>query len=100
MKLSIVAQIMALLFAGVAVLWGLFAIYGIAFPELSGEWAVMAVIAVYVINIPAALIGLLVGFTVRRGSAGLRRACVIVSLVALFLPFLVSVLSSGHVFRH
>jgi len=98
MKISIVAQIAALLLSGAAVVWGLFAVYGVIFPGPSGEWAVLVVIAAYVVNVPVALVGLVVGFTVRQGSAGLRWLCVVVSLVALCLPVLVSLLSASRGF--
>ena len=77
---------------------GIAAACSVAFPGPSGEWAVLAVYASYVVNVPVGLTALGVGLLVKRGSARLRRICIVVSLVALWLPILASLISWGR--RH
>ena len=87
-KLSVAMQVVALVIAGVAILWGLAMSYAVAFPGPSGEWAAMGIFLASVFNIPAGIISLVIGLTVKHGSARLRRMCVIASLIALLLPLL------------
>lgn len=77
---------------GAAVLWGIAAAYSVARPGPSGEWAVLAVYASYVVNVPVGLAALGVGLSVKRGSARLRGMCIAVS----FLPILASLISWCH----
>jgi hypothetical protein len=69
------------------------AAYSVAFPGPSGEWAVVNVIASYVVNVPIGLIGLAVGLAVKEGSPLLSRLCIGFSIAALSLPVLATLLS-------
>jgi hypothetical protein len=82
---------------GIAVLWGLAAIWSIVFPGPSGEWAGLAVFAAAIVNVPAGLVALALGLIVRSGSDRLRRIAIISSIVVLFLPALASLLWSNRV---
>ena len=92
-KISVGLQLAAVFLGGVAVLWGIAAAYTVAFPGPSGEWAGLAVFASYVVNVPLGLAALGVGLSVRRGSARLRGTCIAVSVFALFLPILASLIA-------
>jgi hypothetical protein len=59
-KISVGTQLAALFLASAAVLWGIAAACSIAFPGPSGEWAVLAVYASYVVNVPVGLTALAV----------------------------------------
>lgn len=87
-------QLAGIFFGGAAVLWGIAAAYSVAFPGPSGEWAGLAVAASYVVNVPAGLAALAVGLAVKKGSARLRRLCIAISVFALSLPILASLISS------
>jgi len=97
-RISIGVQLAALILASAAVMWGIAAAYSVAFPGPSGEWAVLAVYASYAVNVPVGLTALGIGLLVKRGSARLRRICIVVSLVVLWLPILASLISWGR--RH
>ena len=94
-RISLGAQLAAIFLASAAVLWGIAAAYSVAFPGPSGEWANLAVFASYAINVPVGLAAISIGLFVKTGSARLRRICVVVSLVALALPVLASLISWG-----
>lgn len=81
---------------GAAVLWGIAAAYSVARPGPSGEWAVLAVYASYVVNVPVGLAALGVGLSVKPGSARLRGMCIAVSFFALLLPILDHMISWCH----
>ena len=89
-------QLAAVFLGSAAVLWGIAAAYSVAFPGPSGEWAALAVYASYVVNVPVGLAALGVGLSVRQGSARLRGMCIAVSVFALLLPILASLISWGH----
>ena len=95
-KMSAGLQLAAVFLGGAAVLWGIAAAYSVARPGPSGEWAVLAVYASYVVNVPVGLAALGVGLSVKRGSARLRGMCIAVSFFALLLPILASLISWGH----
>jgi hypothetical protein len=88
-------QLAAVFLGTAAVLWGIAAAYSVVFPGPSGEWAILAVYASYVVNVPTGLAALGVGLSVKRGSARLRAICIAVSVFALFLPILASLISWG-----
>lgn len=94
-RISFGAQLAAIFLASAAVMWGVAAVYSVAFPGPSGEWAKLAVFASYVINVPFGLAAISIGLFVKTGSARLRRICIVVSLVALALPILASLISWG-----
>jgi hypothetical protein len=98
-KFSTGIQLVALILASAAVLWGIAAAYSVAFPGPSGEWAGVAVYASYLVNVPIGLLTLIIGWAVRQGSARLRRACIVVSLVVLSFPILASLISWSHGYR-
>ena len=92
-KLSAGLQLAAVFLGSAAVLWGIAAAYSVAFPGPSGEWAVLAVYASYVVDVPVGLAALGIGLLVKRGSPRLRGICIAVSVLALLLPVLSSLIS-------
>ncbi|MGD0226395.1 MAG: hypothetical protein ABSF71_29040 [Terriglobia bacterium] len=92
MKVAIGFQIGALVLAGLAVIWGVFAAYSVAFPGPSGEWAAVGVLAAWIVNVPIGLLTLAIGLIVRKGSPHLRRLCMLTSLVALSIPIIASLI--------
>ena len=97
MKIAVGFQSAALALAGLAVIWGVFNAYSVAFPgpSISGEWAVGAsVFGAWVVNVPIGLLTLAIGLIVRKGSSLMRRLCIVTSLVALSLPIIVSLIAN------
>ena len=97
-KVSVSFQVMALILACAAILWGFGMVYSIAFPGPSGEWAGLAILGAYAVNIPAGLVALAIGLELKHGSPHLRRLCIVSSVVALCFPVLTSLVSWGQ--RH
>jgi hypothetical protein len=91
----IFAQIVALILAGAAVVWGSAALYAVVYPAPSGEWTALAILAAYVVNIPAGLIAMAIGVGVKQGNALLRGICIIVAALALLLPLVVHLVYQG-----
>jgi hypothetical protein len=89
---SLLFQIVALAFECPAVLWGVFCIYGAAFPGPCGDnmGPGLGVIESWVLDVPLGLLALVVGLFVRKGSPRLRRICIFTSLVTLSLPLIAS----------
>jgi hypothetical protein len=97
MKIAVGFQSAALALAGLAVIWGLFNAYSVAFPgpSISGEWTVGAsVFGAWVVNVPIDLLTLAIGLIVRKGSSRMRHLCIVTSLVALSLPIIVSLIAN------
>jgi hypothetical protein len=92
MKVAVGFQIAALVLAGLAVIWGVFCAYSVAFPGPSGEWAGVGVLAAWLVNVPIGLLTLAIGLIVRKGSPRLRRILIITSLIALSLPIMASLI--------
>src|SRR5215472_7332627 len=92
-KISVASQVIALILACAAIVWGLGMVYSIAFPGPSGEWAGLAILGAYAVNVPAGLIVLVVGLAMKNGSPHLRRLCIVSSVVTLCLPVLTSLVS-------
>ncbi len=81
-------QLVTLLLASAAVVWGIAATYSVIFPGPSGEWTGVAVYAAYMVNLPVGLVTLAISLAVRGGNRWLRYGGIGVSLLALGLPFL------------
>jgi hypothetical protein len=80
------AQITVICLHGMALLFGAAAVYSIAFPGPSGEWARLAVLAAYAFNVPVGIAGLSVGMFVRGGAKWLRAGCIALSLLVNIAP--------------
>ena len=87
-KIAIGAQVVALLLAGGAVVWGCCMVYVALYPGPSGEFGGASVLFAAVVDMPVGLVTLVVGLAVKRGRPALRWACIALSLVALSLPFI------------
>jgi hypothetical protein len=72
----------------VAIMWGIFANYSIAFPGPSGEWIAVSVFACYIVNIPAGAISLIIALGVKKGNPRLRIIIIITSLLVVALPLI------------
>jgi len=71
----IAVQIAALVLGFVAAEWGIFSVYGAAFPGPCGDEVLasgLVVMESWLLDLPAALLILLVGLFVRKGSSRLR----------------------------
>lgn len=91
-KIAIGAQVMALLLAGGAVVWGCWMVHTALYPGASGEFGGYSVLFAAVVGMPVGLVSLVVGLVVKKGRPELRWACIAASLVALSLPILTSVI--------
>jgi hypothetical protein len=97
--ISILGQITVLVLGFAAMGWGLFCVFGAAFPGPCGETflgAGLLVLESWVLDVPVGLLALLVGVFVKKGSPRMRRMCIVTSLVTLSLPVLASVLLQLH----
>jgi hypothetical protein len=90
-KLATVALTVATLFAVAALCFGLAAIGSILYPGGSGEWAGFGVFFACVLVLPIALVTLASSLFVKSAPRGLRRACAIVSILALLTPVVAQV---------
>jgi hypothetical protein len=81
-------QIVALTLGFIAAAWGVFCIYGAAFPGPCGDnmGPGLGVIEAWALDIPVGLLLLGIGWFVRRGASRLRTICIVTSLVMLCLP--------------
>jgi hypothetical protein len=84
------------LLGGAAAVFGIAAIYSVLYPGPSGEWAVLVVLAAYVVNVTIGLMNLVVGLFVKRGEARLRGPCVVLSVTVLSLPVLANLMFWWH----
>jgi len=98
-NISVVAQVAALCLNGAALLFGIAAIYSIAFPGPGGEWVRVGVFAAYAVNVPIGLAGLSIVLFVKRGAAWLRAACVALSLIVISLPVVANLIFWWHTQR-
>jgi hypothetical protein len=87
-------QIVALAFGLIAAAWGIFCIYGAAFPGTCGDniGPGLGVIESWALDIPVGLLVLGFGWFIRRGSSRLRTLCIVTALVTLCLPAIATVL--------
>ena len=60
----------------------------------SGEWAVLALLPPFIVNLPAGIIALVIAITVRRGAPKMRRTCIAVAVTALVSPFATAAIGS------
>jgi len=58
----------------------------------SGEWASLALLPPFFVNIPAGLITLIASLRARRADARLRKIAITMSVLALLSPFVTAVL--------
>jgi hypothetical protein len=81
-------QIVALVLGWLAVAFGIFCVYGTAFPGPRGDnpGPALAVLEAWLVDGLVGLTTLVVGLLVKKGSPRLRRTCIVVSLVTLSLP--------------
>jgi hypothetical protein len=85
-KLATAVLAVATLFSATALCFGLAAIASILYPGPSGEWAGFGVFFAYVVILPIGLVTLATALLAKSAPRGLRRACSIVSVVALLTP--------------
>jgi hypothetical protein len=85
-------QVLALALGFAAMAWGAFCVYGAAFPGPCGDnmGPGLLVIEAWALDAPAGILLLLIAFLVRKGSAMLRKSCLIGAAVLFALPFAAS----------
>jgi hypothetical protein len=87
-RIAIGAQVVALVLAGGAVIWGCCMVHIALHPGASGEFGGYSVLFAAVVDMPVGLVSLVVGLAVKKGHPALRWTCLVLSVVALALPFL------------
>ncbi len=92
--IAILFQIVVLVLGCAAVAWGVFSVYGAAFPGPCGDNAGpgLGVIESWALDVPLGLLALAVGLFVKKGSPRLRRVCIVTALVTLALPVIATFL--------
>jgi len=87
-------QFAALGISVVGILFGLFCVYGAAYPGPCGDnpGPGLGVLLSWLVDAPLGLLILAVGFFVRRGLQRLRGICVLAAIVTLSLPVLANFL--------
>jgi hypothetical protein len=83
-------QILALIFAVPAVIWGFFMVWSTAFPQPCGDWSgltAMGGLACGVVDLPIGLLILVMGL-LKNGSPRLRTICIVTAIVTLSLPMI------------
>ena len=95
-KIAIGAQVVALVLAGAAVIWGCWMVYVALYPGGAGEFGGVSVFLAMVVDIPVGLVSLVVGLAVKRGRPLLRWTCVVLSVAALAMPFLTRAAWQSH----
>jgi hypothetical protein len=98
-KIAIGVQLVAIILAGGAVLWGCCMVYTALYPGASGEFGGYSVLFAGVVDMPVGLASLVVGLEVKKGRPALRRACVVLSVVAFAMPFLTKAAWHSQFFR-
>ena len=86
--MAIGAQIVAVVLAIAAVVWGCWMLHVVLYPGASGEFGGLSVLLAVAVDMPAGFVSLVVGLAVKKGHPVLRWACLVLSVVALALPFL------------
>lgn len=94
-RLAIGAQVVVLVLAGGAVIWGCSMVHVALDPGASGECGV-SVLRAAAVGLPVGLVSLVVGFAVKKGHPALRWACLVLSVAALALPFFAKAASQSH----
>jgi len=95
-KIAIGAQVVALVLAGSAVIWGCCMFYVALHPGASGEFGGFSVLFAAAVDIPVGLVSLVAGLAVKKGPRALRWTCIILSVAALTLPFLIEAAWQSH----
>jgi hypothetical protein len=94
-KVGIFFQMAAIVFAVLAIVWGVFIVWSTAFPGPCGDsWGLLSlgVAESWLVSVPVGLFALITGLLVRKGSRSLRRLCFITSAIVLCLPITASIL--------
>ena len=86
-------QIAALGISLIGVLFGLFCVYGAAYPGPCGDnpGPGLGVLLSWLVDAPLGLLILAVGLFVRKGLPRLRRACLFAALATLALPVIANI---------
>jgi len=87
-RVAVGAQVVAIVLTGAAVIWGFCMVHVALHPGASGEFGGLSVLFAAAIDIPMGLVSLLVGVGIKNGRPMLRSASIVLSVVALALPFL------------
>jgi hypothetical protein len=95
-KIAIGAQLVAVVLAGAAVIWGCCMVYVALYPGASGEFGGFSILFAAMVDIPVGLVSLVVGLAVKKTPAGLRWTCIVLSVAALALPFLTKAAWQSH----
>jgi hypothetical protein len=87
-RVAIGVQMVTLILTSAAIIWGCCMVYVALYPGNSGEFGGVSVLIAAAIDLPVGLVSLLVGLAVKKGLPKLRWASIILSVVALALPFM------------
>ena len=82
-----------------AVIWGFCMVYVALYPGASGEFGGLSVLFAAAIDIPVGVMSLLLGFRIKKGRPVLRAATIVLSVMALSLPFLTKAAWQSHFIR-
>ena len=85
-----IIQVILVIIASGAAAWGIFALLSVISPGGSGEWTIMALGTLFVVNVPIGSITLVGAFAANGGNQRLRKLVMIVSATALAMPVIVS----------
>jgi len=94
---AVLFQILSLVFAVPAIVWGVFMVWSVAFPPKCGDWSGLTglgVVECWVVDLPIGLVILAVGLFAKKGSPRLRKICIVTASVTLALPIIASILLS------
>ena len=95
-KIALGAQVVALILAGAAVIWGCCMVYVALYPGASGEFGGFSVLFAAMVDIPVGFVSLVVGLAVKKSPPVLRWTCIVLSVAALALPFLTRAAWQSH----
>jgi hypothetical protein len=95
-KIAIGAQVVAVVLAGAAVIWGCYMVYVALYPGGLGEFGAISVLSAAMVDIPVGLVSLVVGLAVKKGLPVLRWTCIVLSVAALAIPFLTKAAWQSH----
>jgi hypothetical protein len=95
-KIAIGAQVVALVLTGAAVIWGCCMVYVALHPGASGEFGGFSVLFAAIVDIPVGLVSFVVGLAVKKSPPVLRWTCIVLSVVALAMPFLTKAAWQSH----
>ena len=95
-KIAIGAQVVAVVLAGAAVIWGCCMVHVALYPGASGEWGAFSILFATLVDIPVGLVSLAVGLAVKKGRPALRWICIVLSVAALAMPWLTKAAWQSH----